>query len=265
MNFVPVLYAVAVLGALGIGFGLVLSFADKKFAVETDEKVQQIRECLAGANCGACGFPGCDGFAQAVAEGRAPVDGCKPAGNSCTQKIAEIMGTTVAEFVPQAARVLCQGATDIAKMRYIYDGYPSCHAAAQLAGGPKQCQYACIGLGDCVNACEFNAITIKNTIAEVDENKCTACGMCESICPRNVIRLLPRTSTVSVRCRNLAPAREAKDSCSNACIGCKRCVKECKYDAIEVINGVAVIDPDKCTHCGDCAKVCPCNCIVIVA
>lgn len=261
----PIVYTMLVLGALGILFGLVLSFADKKFHVPVDEKVGKIREAVAGANCGACGFPGCDGFAEAVAKGTAPIDGCTPGGSKTLNAIAQIMGVAAKESAPLVARVKCQGATGTAKERYQYEGYASCALANQYAGGPKLCQYACMGLGDCYRACKFDAIRIVDALATIDENKCTACGMCVAACPRDVIELLPKQSTVIVRCQSQAPAKEARESCGTACIACRRCEKACHSDAIHVTNGFARIDPEKCTRCQACVEVCPDKCITVVA
>lgn len=258
-----ILYAGILLGALGIIFGGVLSFASKKFHVEVDERVAQVRECLGGANCGACGYPGCDGFAAAVVAGEAPVNGCAPAGEKGAKAIGKIMGVDAGVTEKLVARVLCQGENGIAKERYQYDGYQSCSTAAGLAGGPKDCRFACLGLGDCMDKCAFGAIHMENGIAHIDPEKCTACGACVKACPRSVIKLLPVSSKVIVRCRNSDTARAARAVCMDACIGCGRCKKECQYEAITVENGFARIDPDKCTRCGACAAVCPCKCITI--
>lgn len=258
-----ILYAGILLGALGIIFGLVLSFANKKFHVEVDERVAKVRECLGGANCGACGYPGCDGFAAAVVKGEAPVNGCAPAGEKGAKAIGKIMGVEAASGEKLVARVLCQGEDGIVKERYQYDGYLSCATASGLAGGPKDCRFACLGLGDCMDKCAFDAIHIENSIAHIDPAKCTACGNCVKACPRGVIKLLPVSANVTVRCRNSDTARAARAVCMDACIGCGRCKKECQYDAITVENGFARIDPAKCTRCGSCAAVCPCKCITI--
>lgn len=258
-----ILNALLVMGGLGIVFGVILSFADKVFAVPVDEKVALIRDNLAGANCGACGYPGCDGFAEAVAKGEAPITGCPPGGSKTVQALAEIMGVSATASEPKVARVLCQGANEIAGIRYEYSGVESCAAAVAFAGGPKLCQYSCVGLGDCVNVCKFDALTIENDLAVIDDEKCTACGMCVNVCPRHVIELVPRSATVAVRCRSSAKAREARAACTHACIGCKRCEKACAFDAIHVADGFATIDQEKCTQCEECIKVCPNNCITV--
>lgn len=256
-----IVYAVAVLGALGVVFGLALTFAGKKFHVESDERVEQVRACLGGANCGACGYAGCDSFAEAVVKGEAKPGGCAPAGEKGMKEIARVMGVEAEIGERKVARVLCQGKNGIAKERYEYDGYRSCAVAAGIAGGPKDCRFACIGLGDCMDHCAFGAIRMADGIAEIDPEKCTACGACVKNCPRGAIQLLPVSQTVVVRCRNSDVARVARSVCMDACIGCGRCARECQYGAIQVENGFARIDPDKCTRCGACAKVCPANCI----
>ena len=258
-----ILYAGLVLGGVGLIFGLVLTFAAKAFKVEADERVEQVRECLSGANCGGCGYPGCDSFAKAVVAGEAPVNGCIPAGNTSAKKIAAIMGVEAEHVEHKTACVMCQGVSGEAKDKYQYDGYQSCLAAAGMAGGPKDCRFACLGLGDCVNKCKFGAISIKNGVAVVDPDKCTACGTCVETCPRHVISLLPRSQKVAVRCHNTDNAKAARAVCTNACIGCGRCTKECEFGAIVVENGLAHIDAEKCTACGKCVSVCPCNCIVV--
>lgn len=258
-----ILYAGLLLGALGLIFGCVLTFAAKKFHVEVDERIEQVRACLGGANCGACGYAGCDAFAAAVVEGKAPVNGCAPAGEKGVREISRIMDQEAPTGEKMVARVLCQGESGVAMDRYVYDGYKSCAVAAGLAGGPKDCRFACIGLGDCQDKCAFDAISMKNGIACIDPEKCTACGACIKACPRQVISLMPLSQRVIVRCRNSDTARAARAVCMDACIGCGRCRKECQYGAIALENGYAHIDPEKCTRCGACAGVCPCGCITI--
>ena len=260
-----ILYAVGVLSALGIVFGLILTFAGKKFHVDVDERVEKVRACLGGANCGACGYPGCDGFAEAVVKGEAKPNGCAAAGDKGAKEIAAIMGLEVEKGERMVARVLCQGKSGIAADRYVYDGYHSCAVAAGIAGGPKKCRFSCIGLGDCMDHCAFGAIQMVDGLCQIDEEKCIGCGTCVANCPRGVLKLMPVSQSVIVRCRNSDVAREARAVCMDACIGCGRCTRECQYDAIHVENGFARIDPEKCTRCGACAKVCPCNCITDLA
>ena len=257
--FIPTLF----MAALGIIFGALLTAASRKFYVEIDPRVEEVRAHCSGANCGACGYAGCDGFAEAVVRGEAPVDGCKPGGNAAAQAIADIMGTTASEAEPLVARVLCQGSTAMAKERYEYNGIPSCRVAASIAGGPKQCRFSCLGLGDCVAKCAFHAIHMEHGLCVIDPEVCTGCGACVEECPRGALQLLPKSKTVFVQCRNTDTARVARDVCMTACIGCKRCEKTCQYNAVKVENGVAHINPELCTACGECSKVCPCHCISI--
>lgn len=257
----PILFAVAVLGGLGVAFGLLLSFVDKKFAVKTDERVAQVREHVAGANCGACGFSGCDAFAAAVVSGEAKADGCTPGGAKSAAAIAEIMGVSFTATDPVVARVRCHGTSENVSYRYDYSGLQSCRAASGISGGPKRCEFGCIGLGDCLRQCKFDAIEIIDNVAVIDENRCTGCGMCAKTCPRTIIDLLPRNQTVMVACRNKAIGKVARLQCKTACVGCKRCERSCPSDSIHVVDGVAEINYDTCTRCGACVEVCPMHCI----
>ncbi len=194
---IPILYALAIMAVLGIVFGIILSIADKKFAaVVVDEKVEKIRKAVAGANCGACGYPGCDGFSAAVARGEAPIDGCTPGGKKTLDLIAEIMGMKAEESEPKVARLLCQGKTGVANIRYEYTGFASCQAASQFSGGPKLCQYSCLGLGDCVKVCKFGAMSIKDGLVHIDEEKCTLCKACADICRYSAITVVGKKTLV---------------------------------------------------------------------
>ncbi|MEG1524842.1 MAG: Fe-S cluster domain-containing protein [Clostridia bacterium] len=261
MNILPILYAVGVLGGLGLLFGAVLAVVGKKFAVKVDERVVQVREQLGGANCGACGYAGCDAFAEAVVKGETKLNGCTPGGAKAAKAIAQIMGTTAEEIEPMVARVRCNGTCENVSQRYEYNGLPSCRAASAISGGPTQCEFGCLGLGDCVSRCPFSAITLADGIAHIDESKCTGCGVCMNICPRGIINLLPRDKTVVVLCRNKATGKIARLQCKTACVGCHRCEKQCPSDAIHVVDGVAEIDDGKCTRCGACVQGCPMHCI----
>ena len=264
MDITAVLYAMLALGGIGTIFGAVLTFADKQFHVPSDERAEKIRAALPGANCGACGFAGCDAYAEAVAEGSAKPSLCTPGGKKCAEEIASVLGVEV-DFQEsgRVAKVICQGKKETAKDRYEYNGYQSCRLAASMGGGPKKCSYACVGLGDCARVCAFGAIRIENGLAMVNEEKCAACGVCESVCPRHVIQMRPKDAAVVVLCQNRDGAKTAREACAKACIACGRCVKECQAGAIRLEDGFAKIDPDKCTRGGECAKVCPGGCITV--
>lgn len=262
MNWMMIVAALGIMGVLGAVFGIVLSIADKKFAVEVDPRVSAVRAVLGGANCGACGFAGCDAFAEAVVRGEARTDGCPASGAAGAAAIAQIMGQDAGDAKEdQIARVFCQGTCEAAKARYAYEGIESCAMAATLAGGPKQCASACIGLGDCMKACAFGAIQLEDGIAKILGDHCVACGQCVKACPRGVIHLAPANDVVFVACQNHDSPKEARSACTNACIGCGRCVKACITGAIQVKDFCAVIDQSLCSRCGACAKVCPVGCI----
>ena len=260
--YLPVLYAILALGGLGVLFGLLLGVADKKFAVKVDERVSAVRAAVAGANCGACGYPGCDGYAEAVVRGEAKANACTPGGEKTAKAIARIMGVDADALEPMVARVRCQGTCENVSLRYDYGGIPSCRAAGGISGGPTECEYGCVGLGDCVDRCPFGAISMVNGVAGVNDDVCTGCGVCVATCPRGIIQMLPKDQTIVVMCRNQAIGRIARLQCKTACVGCKRCEKQCPSDSIHVVNGVALIDEATCTRCGACIPVCPMHCIV---
>ena len=188
MDMQNVIYAVAVLFIMGIVFAILLGVAAKVFAVEVDERVPLVRECLPGANCGGCGFPGCDGLAAAIVEGRAPVNGCPVGGAAAAEKIAKVLGVEVAAGDRQVAHVYCNGGCN-AKDKANYEGLQDCNAAMRVASGPKACSFGCMGLGSCVKACAFDAIHIVDGVAKVDTDKCVACGKCVEVCPAGAAKL----------------------------------------------------------------------------
>lgn len=260
MDMTNVISAVAVLFVMGVVFAILLGVAAKVFAVEVDERIPLVRECLPGANCGGCGYPGCDGLAAAIVAGTAPVNGCPVGGAAAAAKIAEVMGVEAASGERKVAHVYCNGGCN-AVDKTVYEGLQDCNAAMRVAGGPKACAFGCMGLGSCVKACAFDAIHIVDGVAKVDTEKCVACGKCVATCPKKLINLVPETKKVHVNCKNQDKGPAAMKVCSNACIGCGMCQRTCKFDAIHVVNGVAVIDYDKCKNCKMCTKVCPKNCI----
>ena len=261
-QYLPILYAIVALGGLGILFGLVLGVADKKFSVEADERVSAVRAAVAGANCGACGYAGCDAYAEAVVRGDAKANACTPGGAKTVKAIAEIMGVSAEAQEPMVARVRCQGTCERVSPRYDYSGVPSCRAVSGISGGQSACEFGCVGFGECLSVCAFGAIQMIDGIAVVDDDVCTGCGMCVDVCPRNIIKMMPKDQTVVVMCRNEAIGRIARLQCKTACVGCKRCEKACPTESIKVVKGVAIIDETTCTRCGACIPVCPMDCIV---
>ena len=258
MDTNAIIYAMVSIGGLGIVFGAILGFASKIFAVDEDPRIGQVLECLPGANCGGCGYPGCGGLATAIVEGRAPVNACAVGGASAAAAIAEVMGVVAEEKEPTVAFVKCGGTCDKAQNKYEYDGISDCIMAAQLAGKTsKACTYGCMGLGSCVSACQFGAIKIENGVAVVDPDLCVSCGKCVATCPQHIIEIVPKKKKVKVQCSSKDMGKAVMSVCSAGCIGCKICEKTCKFDAIHVIDNIAVIDYDKCKNCGMCANKCP--------
>ena len=249
--------AVSLLAVLGVIFGLGLALAARKLAVEEDPRIDEVEALLPGANCGACGHPGCRGMAEAVVNGSAAVNGC-PVNKDATP-IAKVMGV---EFTaPQkrlVAKVRCGGGKAEAKERFTYAGVWDCVAAQQILGGPKVCEFGCLGEGTCASVCPFDAITMsENGLPVVDEEKCTACGICVKSCPRQLIALLPAGDPVTVLCLNKNKGPEVRQACQVGCIGCGLCVKQCRQNAITVTDYLASIDPELCTACGACIAKCP--------
>ena len=262
MDITSILYPVLSVGGLGLVFGAGLGFAGKVFAVEEDPRIGQVVECLPGANCGGCGFPGCNGLASAIVAGTAPVNGCPVGGAAAAEKIAVVMGVSAGETEKMVAHVNCKGTCTNAKSKYEYVGISDCTMASQLAsGGAKGCSYGCLGLGSCVKACAFGALSIVDGIAVVDEEKCVACGKCVKACPKHLVVLKPASKKTVVNCSSKDMGKTVIANCSVGCIGCKICEKNCKFDAIHVENNIARIDYSKCKDCGLCAMKCPKNVI----
>ncbi|NLJ58087.1 MAG: RnfABCDGE type electron transport complex subunit B [Tissierellia bacterium] len=249
--------AVAVTGGLGVICGSLLAFAAKLFHIDTDQRIIDVRNALPGANCGACGYPGCDGLAEAIASGNAPVTACPVASSQAHEVIAEIMGTSAEDTEKKVAHVLCLGCDSLASKKYEHQGVKTCKAAAAIQGGNKSCNKGCLGFGDCVDVCAFDAIEIVDGIAVIDKEKCTACGMCIEECPKAVIEYVPYKNNVIVGCNNRDFGKAVKDVCKIGCIGCKICERNCEFDAIHVKENLAKVDYDKCTHCMVCVEKCP--------
>ena len=253
-----ILIPALVLGALAAVFGILLVAASKVFRVEKDPREAEIRACLAGVNCGACGYAGCDGYAAAVAKGEADINCCGPGGSETAEKIAKIMGLENAEIEGQKAFVACSGICGRVRVRFLYNGPQDCAAAMLFGGnGDKQCTRACIGLGSCVKACKFEALSIVDGIAKVDGEKCVGCGACADACPKRLIKMLPKSRQYAVACTTKERGMAVVKVCDAGCIGCMKCMHSCPEGAMIVEKNLARIDAAKCTNCGLCAEVCP--------
>lgn len=254
----PVL-AVATIGVLA---GVILAVASKFLAVEVDERFTELRNELPGANCGACGFAGCDDYAaNLVANPDLPTNLCTPGGAAVAQKLSAIMGVAFEEAAPKYALVHCNGTCDHTKYKIDYDGPQTCAACSTLFGGRGECSFGCLGFGDCVNVCEYDALHIVNGVAVVDPEACVACGMCVKTCPKSLIDIVPATSQVYVSCSSTAKGAVTRSACTVGCIGCKKCEKVCPTGAISVTDNLSRIDPEKCINCGACIAECPTNAI----
>lgn len=252
-----VLIGVAILGGLGLAFGLVLSVASKIFYVETDPRLDQLNECLPGANCGGCGYSGCEAYARAIIEDGAPMNLCASGGNASAKAIAAIMGVEAQEVERKVALVKCRGGNHARKKAH-YDGIQDCAAAMKVAGnGPALCAYGCLGFGNCVAQCKYDAIHIVDGVARVDQEKCVGCMMCAATCPRHIIVPVPVHQDIVVACSNEERGADLRKYCDIGCLGCHICEKTCEHDAIHVVHNVAVIDYEKCISCGACAEKCP--------
>lgn len=249
--------SILVLGIMGLIFGAVLAYASKKFAVEKDERIDLILEALPGANCGGCGYPGCGGLASAIVEGKAPVNGCPVGGAAAAAKIGPIMGIEAEAGEKQVAKVICKGNCEKAKNKYEYQGITDCRAANALNSGPKSCKFGCLGLGTCVSVCKFDALSIVDGVAVVDEEKCVSCGKCMEVCPKGLIVKKPAKQEIIVECNSKDFGKTVKEKCSAGCIGCGICAKSCQFDAIEFENKIAKINYDKCVGCMVCVEKCP--------
>ena len=222
-----ILAAVLAIGGLAFIFGASLSYASKIFAVKIDERVEKISEILPGANCGGCGAPGCSAYAELVVKGTLPIDACAPGGSEVTSLIAEIMGQGPVEVVEKRAVVRCSGSQENAVLKYEYYGIESCKSAVLIDEGPKACKYACIGFGDCVRSCPFDAMyMMDNRLPYVIEEKCTACGNCVDACPRNIMDILPKSEVIFVGCMSQGRGKEVKSVCKVGCNGCTLCAQE---------------------------------------
>ncbi len=263
--------AMAVLGALGLIFGAGLAIASRVFAVERDPRASLIEEALPGANCGACGAPGCSGFAEGVVEGRYPVNGCTAGGLEVAAKVAEIMGTEAGEMVAQIAVVRCQGDRDNAINRAVYTGIQDCRAAMMVDNGAKGCEYGCLGLGTCAVSCPFDAIVMSEKgLPVVDPDLCTGCGECVKACPRNIMELLPKTQKVYLGCVSKDFGKSVKAVCKVGCIGCTLCAnpKTTANEAIIMDGKLPVIQYDRVkdpvADLMNAVRKCPANCFVVL-
>lgn len=255
--------------ALVIGFllGLLLGLFKKLFAVSVDPKVQQVRDALSGANCGGCGYAGCDAFAQAVVDGEAPSNGCVAGGAECAKKVAEIVGGSAGDSVKKVAFIACGGSKDCANDKGIYNGIKSCQAAQIAINGTKSCAFGCIGFGDCVDVCPFGALSLgANGLPFILKEKCVGCGKCVKTCPKHLIKLIDADTKGAIAqcsCHSDNKPQIRKD-CTKGCFKCGICAKKCPAQAIDISSGIPSVDYSKCTSCGECVAACPDKVLILL-
>lgn len=258
MSIVGIVLATVIVGVTGCLIGFFLCFASEKFKVEVDPREEAILDVLPGNNCGGCGYAGCSGLAAAIVKGEAPVNQCPVGGDPVAAKVGDIMGVSAEAGTKMVAFVKCAGTCEKAKSSYNYTGVEDCVSVQFVpGGGPKACNYGCMGFGSCVKACPFDAIHIVDGIALVDKEACKACGKCIAACPKRLIELIPYDASVAVACSSNDKGKAVMDVCATGCIGCGICAKNCPSDAITVENNIAHVDQEKCTGCGTCAEKCP--------
>lgn len=263
-----ILFTILTLVAIGAAAAIILYFVAQKFKVYEDPRIDEVEEALPAANCGGCGFPGCRNFAETLVKSETWDDlFCPVGGNETMAKVASLLGREAIEQAPRVAVVRCNGTPEFRPRTNVYDGAPTCAIAHSLYSGEGGCPHGCLGCGDCVVVCNFDAIHMDPVtgLPVVVDEKCTACGACVDACPRNIIELRKKNKKdrkIYVSCINEEKGAVAKKNCSVACIGCSKCFKVCPYEAITMENNLAFIDSEKCKLCRKCVVECPTSAIL---
>jgi len=265
---VTIVYTIATLSIIGSSAAVILYFAARRFKVNEDPRIDQVEEALPGANCGGCGFAGCRAFAEAcVNNGDLAGLYCPVGGDEVMNLVAGILGLEAVKKDPRKAYIRCNGISVYREKSSAYDGVKTCAIASMVYTGETDCQWGCLGYGDCYDACKFDAVELRPDLGVplINDDNCVACGACVEACPRDLIELrkkFPKDRKVVVACRNQDKGAVAMKACMVACIGCGKCMKECKFDAITIKNNLAFIDSDKCKLCRKCVSVCPTGAIL---
>ena len=259
-----ILAAVAILGGVGLVFAVLIALANRKLKVWEDPRIDAVTGMLPGANCGACGFPGCRAFAEQLVAGQKKPAGCNVATDDQRTSIASFLGVEAGQAVKVVARLQCAGGAHVARLQAEYRGLPTCAAAAAVAGGGKGCAWGCLGLADCVRSCTFGAMRMSaDGLPMIDLEKCTACGDCVKACPKDLLTLMPTDRKLLVQCRNLIAGDEVLEECKVACTACGKCVMDAAPGLISIARGVATIDYDlNALATEDAVRRCPTGAIV---
>ena len=249
---------VALLGCIGLFFGIGLALAAHKFAVEVNPLVQEVLESLAGAQCGGCGYPGCEGYAMAVVnDPEVPPNLCFPGKEKVAARVAELTGKRMAAVEDVIAVARCSRVEGRVSHKHEYIGFASCTAAGLAFGGPSACNYACIGLGECAESCPFDAITMVDSFPQVNPDKCVGCGTCVKVCPKRVLELMTVKARVHVPCSTKDLGKQVRAVCEVGCISCQMCVKKCPAQAVSYQDGLIRVDHAKCIAYGpECQEIC---------
>lgn len=264
MENVPIIIAsILTLSIIGAVSGALLAYAAEKFKVEYDPNIEAIFQVLPQTNCGACGYPGCRPLAEAISKGVVDANGCRVGGEKTTQAICKILGSTAKPHDPVSARLFCGGGNDICGKKFEYRGIRNCAAAMLVSGGDKLCDYGCLGYGDCVKTCKFDAMKMgDNGLPLIDPEKCVACGKCLSSCPRKLIKYVPKKAKVLVNCSSKDKGAMVRKVCKVGCIKCNLCEKNCPTKAIVFKDLLPVINYDVCEVKRKCVQVCPTKTII---
>lgn len=260
-----IILGVLALSGLGLGFGIILAWVSQKFHVQIDPRVEKVTALLPGVNCGACGFAGCSGLAEALVANNAELTACPVSSVDGKKLIAQELGVCAVDLhkrMPLAV-VACGGGVR-AKDKFKYQGITDCRVAVKTMGGPKLCKYACVGQGTCVGVCPVQAIAMQDGLPVINSELCVGCKKCAAICPSNIIYMLDREKKVYIKCRSRDKGAQVMKNCKSGCIACMKCVKVCPVNCITIVDNLAVIDHQKCINCQKCVEVCPTKCIAVL-
>lgn len=258
-----IIIAIAALGGLTLLLAGMLILASKKLYVYEDPRIDQVEELLPHANCGACGYPGCRPFAEALVGGDALPGKCTVSSDEGRLRIAKFLGVDLGAEEKQVARLACQGGINVARNKAEYVGVETCKGATLVSGGGKACFWGCLGLGDCEISCDFDAITMNEfNIPVVNVDKCTACGDCVEACPKDLFSLQPISHHLWVACKNLEHGDEILEDCEVGCTACGRCAMDAPGELIQMVHNLPVIDYSQNHNIRKPIERCPTGAIV---